>query len=120
MTKVKTFNQHLEEKYGKKGSQKRHEFEAKSKAFMIGELLKETRRSLKITQEELAEQLGISRQSIISVEKGKCLPSLPLALRLAEIFHQNLGIFFRHILILSALAPSRTEISGLGVRCSIP
>ena len=55
---------------------------------------KNLREEKNLTQEELAEQLGISRQSIISVEKGKCLPSLPLALRIAEIFKQNLEDFF--------------------------
>lgn len=51
---------------------------------------KNLREEKNLTQEELADQLGISRQSIISVEKGKCLPSLPLALRIAEVFQKNL------------------------------
>lgn len=57
---------------------------------------KNLREAKQLTQEELAEQLGISRQSIISVEKGKCLPSLPLALRMAEVFKKNLeDLFFK-------------------------
>lgn len=52
----------------------------------ISRKLRNLREEKKLTQEELAEKLGISRQSIISVEKGKCLPSLPLALRIADIF----------------------------------
>ena len=56
--------------------------------------LKNLREEKNLTQEELANQLGISRQSIISVEKGKCLPSLPLALRMAEIFKQNFENLF--------------------------
>ena len=55
---------------------------------------KNLREEKDLTQEELAEQLGISRQSIISVEKGKCLPSLPLALRMAEVFKKNLEDLF--------------------------
>jgi HSP20 family protein len=56
--------------------------------------LKSLREEKDLTQEELANRLGISRQSIISVEKGKCLPSLPLALRIAEIFEKSLEDLF--------------------------
>lgn len=52
----------------------------------ISKKIRNLREDHKLTQEELAERLGISRQSIISVEKGKCLPSLPLALRIADMF----------------------------------
>lgn len=60
----------------------------------ISRKIKNLREEKKLTQEELAEQLGISRQSIISVEKGKCLPSLPLALRIADIFDATLEDIF--------------------------
>ena len=60
----------------------------------ISRRLKSLREEKELTQEELAEQLGISRQSIISVEKGKCLPSLPLALRIAEIFEKSFDDLF--------------------------
>lgn len=46
------------------------------------------------TQEELAHQLGISRQSVIAFERGRCLPSLPLALSLADIFDLALENIF--------------------------
>lgn len=48
--------------------------------------VKENRRRLGMTQEELARVAGVSRQSIISIELGRYVPSLPLALKLAEIF----------------------------------
>lgn len=60
----------------------------------ISRRIKNLREEQNLTQEELAERLGISRQSIISVEKGKCLPSLPLALRIAEVFKKNLEDLF--------------------------
>jgi DNA-binding XRE family transcriptional regulator len=71
MSKIKTFEQHLEEKYGNKGTKKRDEFDAKSKAFMIGELLKETRKSMHLTQEELAEKTGTKKSYISKLENGK-------------------------------------------------
>jgi putative transcriptional regulator len=39
-----------------------------------------------LTQEELAQATGVSRQSIISIERGRYIPSLPLALKMARIF----------------------------------
>ncbi len=39
-----------------------------------------------ITQEELAAALGVTRQTIIAIEKGKYDPSLPLALRMGRFF----------------------------------
>ena len=38
--KRKTFDKHLQERYGEKGSLKRNEFEAKAKAYAIGEMIK--------------------------------------------------------------------------------
>jgi len=60
----------------------------------ISRRLKNLREEQKLTQEELAERLGISRQSIISVERGRSMPSLPLALRIANIFSRSLEDLF--------------------------
>ncbi|MFA1822342.1 helix-turn-helix transcriptional regulator [Virgibacillus oceani] len=46
------------------------------------------------SQEKLAEMLEVSRQTIISIEKGKYNPSLPLAMRMAEIFRTNVESIF--------------------------
>jgi HSP20 family protein len=48
-----------------------------------------------LTQGELAECLGISRQSVNAIEKGKSLPSMDLALNIADFFQKNLNDFFR-------------------------
>jgi putative transcriptional regulator len=48
--------------------------------------VKELRAARNWTQEQLAEAVGVSRQSIISIERGRYIPSLPLALLLARIF----------------------------------
>lgn len=46
----------------------------------------ECRKAAGLTQEGLAAAMGVSRQTIISIEKGKYIPSLPLALKLARYF----------------------------------
>ena len=48
--------------------------------------VRERRATVGMTQEELADACGVSRQSINSIERGKYIPSLPLALRLARVF----------------------------------
>jgi putative transcriptional regulator len=39
-----------------------------------------------ITQQELADKAGVTRQTIIAIEQGKYAPSLPLAFRIARAF----------------------------------
>ena len=56
--------------------------------------IKKFREEKNFTQEELAEKLGISRQSIISLERGRCLPSLPLALSFSQFFELPLEKIF--------------------------
>ncbi len=43
------------------------------------------RRLAEITQEDLAERIGVTRQTILSIEKGNYTPSVALALQLAQV-----------------------------------
>jgi len=56
--------------------------------------LTELRSINKMTQEDLAIRAGVSRQTIISLEKGKYNPSLQLAHRLAKIFKLTIEEIF--------------------------
>ena len=57
MNKLKSFEDHLDKYRGKKGTDSRTEYDAESLAFRLSVMLKETRKSCNITQEELAEGL---------------------------------------------------------------
>ncbi len=48
--------------------------------------MKELRQVNSISQEQMAEMLGVSRQTIISIEKDRYNPSLPLAIQIARCF----------------------------------
>ena len=48
--------------------------------------LKVLRAEHNFTQEELAQQVGVSRQAINAIETGKYDPSLPLAIKLGKLF----------------------------------
>ncbi len=52
------------------------------------------RKNHKYTQEEVAKKLGVTRQTIISIEQGKYIASLPLALKMAKIFEVPLEQIF--------------------------
>jgi putative transcriptional regulator len=47
-----------------------------------------------LSQGELARELGVSRQTINSIETGKYVPSLPLALALARFFETTVEEMF--------------------------
>ncbi|MBR5559416.1 MAG: helix-turn-helix transcriptional regulator [Oscillospiraceae bacterium] len=54
----------------------------------------ELRRAAQITQEDLANAVGVSRQTIISLEGGRYTASLPLAFKLANYFGQPIENIF--------------------------
>jgi len=47
--------------------------------------VKQHRARLDLTQEELAERVGVRRQTILAIEKGRCAPSVLLAFRIARV-----------------------------------
>lgn len=56
--------------------------------------ISERRAGLSWSQAYLAELLGVSRQTVISIERGRFDPSLPLAFRLAEVFECRIEDLF--------------------------
>ena len=62
---------------------------------LVSNHLKEFRIKANLTQEELAKNVGVSRQSIISIERGHYIPSLPLALQFAHLFKCSIEDLFQ-------------------------
>ena len=58
---------------------------------MIANKIKENREQKSLTQQQLGDAVGVSRQTIIAVEKGTYEPSLGLALKLAKFFSAKDG-----------------------------
>jgi len=56
--------------------------------------LQELRKNRKLTQEQLAETIGVSRQTINAIEKDKFDPSLPTAFRMAQLFEKKIEDIF--------------------------
>ena len=57
--------------------------------------LRETRQQRALTQEALAGMVGVTRQTIIAIEKEKFVPSVKLALELAAALDVPIGNLFR-------------------------
>ena len=74
------------------------------KQYKIGLIIKEERKKLDLTQEELAEKLGKLRQTIGSWERGDSYPTLEDLCKLSEIFQCDikhlLGEFYLTFIIL--------------------
>jgi len=47
-----------------------------------------------ITQADLAEKIGVSRQTISAIEAGRYVPSTVLALKIARLFHKTVNEIF--------------------------
>ena len=56
--------------------------------------LKDLRNERNWTQADLAQHVGVSRQTVNAIEKGKFDPSLPLAFRLAKLFNLKIEEIF--------------------------
>lgn len=56
--------------------------------------IKELRSSFGYTQEQLSEKLGVSRQTVISIENGRYKPSLELAYKIAKLFQLTIEDVF--------------------------
>ena len=56
--------------------------------------IKVFRAQYNLTQEDLADKVGVTRQTILSIEKEKYIPSLELSFKIAEIFQEKLENIF--------------------------
>ena len=56
--------------------------------------IKVQRAILDLTQDDLAKKIGVSRQTINSIEKNRYVPSTVLALKLSAIFNISVNDFF--------------------------
>lgn len=85
LTKLSTFNQQLDEEYGKPGTPEREEFHEEALSWYYGQLLRDRRRELKMTQKEVADKLGREQSYIARVERGKADIQLSSFFRIASV-----------------------------------
>ena len=96
LAKLKTTNQLLDEKYGKHGTASRESLNERTMAWYYGDILRERRKELKLTQKQLAQKIGKEQSYIARVEKGEADIQLSSFFRIARA----LGIEFTPTFIL--------------------
>jgi len=60
----------------------------------VKNLIKELRKANKWSQEDLAQRLGVSRQTVNAIERERYDPSLELAFKMADVFGQSIETLF--------------------------
>lgn len=93
--KLRNVDDILTERHGAIGTPTREDFHARAKAWYFAELLKEERKKQKITQKELAERVGKSREHIARLEKGETDMQLSTFINIAEALGLKFGLIFQ-------------------------
>ncbi|QNM86687.1 helix-turn-helix transcriptional regulator [Polaribacter pectinis] len=66
----KSWKEHINNKYGEKGTETREKFEEEFETFRIGVLIQEARKRQKLTQQQLAERVGTTKNYISRIENN--------------------------------------------------
>ncbi len=68
--RITSFDDHLDEQYGKTGTESRDKFQEEFETFKIGVLIQEARKKQNLTQEQLAERVGTTKNYISRIENN--------------------------------------------------
>lgn len=66
----KSWKEHINKKYGEKGTESRERFEEEFETFRIGALILEARKKQKLTQQQLADKVGTTKNYISRIENN--------------------------------------------------
>ncbi len=69
-SKLMSFSAHLDEQYGKKGTDTREKYEEEFEAFKLGVMIQELRKEKGLTQEALAQKCGTTKNYISRIENN--------------------------------------------------
>jgi len=69
--RAKSAKELLDQRYGKRGTEQREKFREDAFSFYFGEIIKNRRKELKLSQNELAERIGKQRPYISRIENGE-------------------------------------------------
>jgi len=84
----------LDRKYGKRGTVSRSAFEENAYTSYYSEILKERRRYLKMTQQQLADKIGKERSYIAHIESGRADMQLSSFIRISNALGINLNFSY--------------------------
>ncbi|REE01247.1 helix-turn-helix domain-containing protein [Marinoscillum furvescens] len=78
--KAKSAKELLNDRYGERGTEQRQQFREEAFSYYFGEIIKNRRKELKLSQSELAERIGKQRPYISRIENGEDIRISNLAL----------------------------------------
>ena len=79
---------------GKVGTKERDDYEYELRMDVLGKMIKTARQERNLTQEQLAELVGVRRETIVFLEQGKYNPSLNLAHKVAQTLQTTIDNLF--------------------------
>ena len=82
----------MDQLYGKVGTPERDAFRSEAYTYYLGQLIRDTRKSEKITQQELAQRVGKDKSYISKVEKGLIEPGVGTFYQIIESLGLRLDI----------------------------
>lgn len=68
--RITSFDDHLDQQYGKAGTESRDKFQEEFETFKIGVLIQEARKKQNLTQQQLAEKVGTTKNYISRIENN--------------------------------------------------
>ncbi|MDT0648246.1 helix-turn-helix transcriptional regulator [Zunongwangia sp. F260] len=68
--RITSFDDHLDEQYGKSGTESRDKFQEEFETYKIGVLIQEARKKQHLTQEQLAKKVGTTKNYISRIENN--------------------------------------------------
>ena len=92
---IKTFDELIEKEHGKIGTDSRNKYEEGAQMFIVSEMLKESRKTANITQEQLAIKAGTKKSYISKIENAKGNIQLSTLIRIFEKgLNKKIGLTF--------------------------
>ncbi len=92
---IRTFDELIEKEHGKIGTESRNEYEEGAQMFIVSEMLKEARKTAKMTQEQLAIKAGTKKSYISKIENAKGNIQLSTLIRIFEKgLNKKVGLTF--------------------------
>ena len=82
---LKSFSDHLDEQYGLRGTKTREEYEQGFEAFKLGVMLQELRKVKGLTQQQLADRCGTTKNYISRIENVACVFRLSTLMRIVAV-----------------------------------
>jgi DNA-binding XRE family transcriptional regulator len=90
--KIRSISEEMNALYGKEGTPERESFRREAYAWYMSQILHDARKSEKITQQELASRIGLSKSYISKIENGAIEPGAGTFYRIIDALGLRLDI----------------------------